>query len=93
MCNQVVLIGARGMVGKEQRSLWQLFKVWWTTKNISPYTLVMNNYGIAGMACLLPGSDTSLICLCVSVINTSMGIHLNDMNFSIYVKTFDGSTF
>lgn len=45
---KAVLIGARGMVGKEQRSLWQLFKVWWTTKNVSPYSLIMNNHAIAG---------------------------------------------
>ncbi|XP_050693425.1 synaptic vesicle membrane protein VAT-1 homolog isoform X2 [Eriocheir sinensis] len=45
---KVVLIGARSMVGKEHRNLWQLFKVWWTTKNISPYPLIMKNYGIAG---------------------------------------------
>ncbi|MPC84144.1 Synaptic vesicle membrane protein VAT-1 [Portunus trituberculatus] len=45
---KVVLIGARSMVGKEHRSLWQVFKVWWDTKNVTPYSLVMNNHGIAG---------------------------------------------
>ncbi|XP_063840443.1 synaptic vesicle membrane protein VAT-1 homolog isoform X4 [Scylla paramamosain] len=45
---KVVLIGARSMVGKEQRNLWQVFKVWWDTKNVTPYSLVMNNHSIAG---------------------------------------------
>ncbi|KAG0727243.1 Synaptic vesicle membrane protein VAT-1 -like [Chionoecetes opilio] len=47
LCHQVVLIGARGMVGREGRSLWQLLKTWWHTKNVSPYSLIMNNHAIA----------------------------------------------
>nr|XP_053653541.1 synaptic vesicle membrane protein VAT-1 homolog [Cherax quadricarinatus] len=45
---KVVLIGARGMLGSEHRSLWCVFKTWWTTKNVSPYSLIMNNYAVAG---------------------------------------------
>ncbi|KAK7074864.1 hypothetical protein SK128_013835 [Halocaridina rubra] len=45
---KVVLIGARGMVGEEYRSLWRVLKTWWQTKTVSPHSLVMNNNGVAG---------------------------------------------
>ncbi|XP_045599351.2 synaptic vesicle membrane protein VAT-1 homolog [Procambarus clarkii] len=45
---KVVLIGARGMIASEHRSLWRIFKTWWTTKSVSPYTLIMNNHAVAG---------------------------------------------
>ena len=47
-----MLIGATGMVGDQQRSLWRVLKVWWLTKNVSPHTLIMKNYGVAGMSFL-----------------------------------------
>ncbi|XP_068217281.1 synaptic vesicle membrane protein VAT-1 homolog [Palaemon carinicauda] len=45
---KVVLIGARGMLGEETRSMWRILKTWWMTKDISPYTLIVNNCGVAG---------------------------------------------
>ncbi|KAG7162684.1 Synaptic vesicle membrane protein VAT-1-like 1 [Homarus americanus] len=45
---KVILIGARGMVGNEHRSLWRVLKTWWTTKNVSPYSLIMKNHAVAG---------------------------------------------
>ncbi|XP_071546238.1 synaptic vesicle membrane protein VAT-1 homolog isoform X6 [Panulirus ornatus] len=46
--DQVVLIGAREMVGTEYRSLWRLLRSWWSTKNVSPYSLIMSNRAVAG---------------------------------------------
>ncbi|XP_071546234.1 synaptic vesicle membrane protein VAT-1 homolog isoform X3 [Panulirus ornatus] len=45
---KVVLIGAREMVGTEYRSLWRLLRSWWSTKNVSPYSLIMSNRAVAG---------------------------------------------
>lgn len=45
---QVVLIGAKGMIKGEHRSLWHVLKTWWNTKNVSPQSLIMKNHAVAG---------------------------------------------
>ncbi|XP_047491080.1 synaptic vesicle membrane protein VAT-1 homolog isoform X3 [Penaeus chinensis] len=46
--DQVVLIGAKGMIKGEHRSLWCVLKTWWNTKNVSPQSLIMKNHAVAG---------------------------------------------
>ncbi|XP_047491079.1 synaptic vesicle membrane protein VAT-1 homolog isoform X2 [Penaeus chinensis] len=45
---KVVLIGAKGMIKGEHRSLWCVLKTWWNTKNVSPQSLIMKNHAVAG---------------------------------------------
>ncbi|XP_037793038.1 synaptic vesicle membrane protein VAT-1 homolog [Penaeus monodon] len=45
---KVVLIGAKGMIKGEHRSLWHVLKTWWNTKNVSPQSLIMKNHAVAG---------------------------------------------
>ncbi|XP_069996541.1 synaptic vesicle membrane protein VAT-1 homolog [Penaeus vannamei] len=45
---KVVLIGAKGMIEGEHRSLWCILKTWWNTKNVSPQSLIMKNHAVAG---------------------------------------------
>ncbi|KAB7507435.1 Synaptic vesicle membrane protein VAT-1-like protein [Armadillidium nasatum] len=46
---KIILIGAKNMVDGESRNLCNILSAWWNTKNISPYSLIMENRAVAGV--------------------------------------------